>query len=263
MSSKPYPNAPVALVACEVRFPVAEADARQARELRAALREVLPIAKVESVQQIEVIGGTKPDIRAVQMTRLLSRDRTSCASIWPDKVVIETTSYPGYTEFRKLIEVVVLATESTLAPAGLERVGLRFIDEVRPPVQPVGLEWGDWVAAELIGPAALPVPGGLPEGWQGAVQFQTAPGTSVVLRYGPRDGYAVSPDGVLRRPDAPPNTPCFVFDFDSFWAATDEVPEFESSDVMVRCDELHQPQTEMFEQLVTDRLRSHMRGEEK
>lgn len=261
MSSTPYPNAPAALVAFEIRYPQTDGDRHQMRAMGTYLRDSLPISKVERIQEMQLSATSTPETKSIELTRFQSRDRTSSASFWPDRVVVETTSYPGYSSFRELIEKVVSAVGSCIAPAGFERIGLRFIDEVRPPVEPIGLEWRDWVAPELIGPAALNFQGGIPEAWQGAVQFNVSNGVGVVLRYGPRNGYAVNPDGALRRPTTATYAACFVFDSDSFWAATDTIPEFEPSSIMSLCDDLHRPLKEVFEQLVTDRLRTYMQGE--
>ena len=263
MSSTPYPNAPAALVAFEIRFPQADGDRRQIQAIASSLHDTLPIAKIEHIQQFQFPVGPNPEATSIEVTRFQTRDRTSSASVWPDRVVVETTKYPGYSSFRKLIEEVVSAVASSVAPSGIERVGLRFVDEVRPPVEPTGLEWRRWVAPELIGPASLNFQGGAPEAWQGAVQFSVANGVGVALRYGPRDGYAVNPEGALRRATTAPYTSCFVFDSDSFWVATDSIPEFEPVAIMNLCDELHRPLREVFEQLVTDELRIYMAGEAK
>ena len=159
MSREVYKNAPLALVACEVRYPLADCLDDDLRRLKAVLRDLLPIAKSETVQQIELVGGAQPDIKVSKVTRLLTRDRTSSVTVWPDKVIMETTKYPGYDMFRELIDRVVAGVVGTIAPAGVERIGLRYIDEIRPPDEPAGREWSNWVAPELIGPAAIPVTG--------------------------------------------------------------------------------------------------------
>lgn len=262
MTSEPYANAPAALVACEIRYPAAEADIHQVQGFRASLHDTLPIAKTEEVQQIEAVVGSQPFLKKMNVTRLLTRDRTSSASIWPDRVVIETTEYPGYTEFRGLVEKVVSAVATSIAPSGIERVGFRFVDEVRPPQQPIGLEWGEWVATELIGPASLGPDRGTPVDWQGLARFHVQDEIEFVLRYGPREAPAVNPDGPLRRVRTILYPACFVFDSDSFWTATEEIPEFDSVHILRLCDELHRPLADVFEQLTTDRLKNYMQGED-
>jgi uncharacterized protein (TIGR04255 family) len=50
----------------------------------------------------------------------------------------------------------------------------------------------------------------------------------------------------------------FKLDIDSFWRAANEVPEFTVDFVLDRADELHEPISDMFESLISDRLREEV-----
>jgi len=93
--------------------------------------------------------------------------------------------------------------------------------------------------------------------WQGVVIFEGAPGHTVIVRYGPREGYAVDPGGDLKRP-IPPPAPFFLMDIDSFWIPPDEIPEFEPSTILSLTDKLHEPVGQLYESLITDRLRDEV-----
>lgn len=78
-----------------------------------------------------------------------------------------------------------------------------------------------------------------------------------MLRYGPREGFAVEPGGDLKRSTPTPG-PFFLMDIDSFWAPSEGVPEFAVTALLATCDELHAPVRTWFERLVTDRLRAEV-----
>ena len=136
---------------------------------------------------------------------------------------------------------------------------LRYIDEIRiPDTVPVNETWADWVDGSLLGPAPMGSRLGLLAAeWQGLVRFDAGPGRSIVLRYGPREGYAVDPGGDLKRPMAD-SGPFFLLDIDSFWTPTGEIPEFDSGRILAVVDELHAPVSQLFETLITERLRSEV-----
>ena len=78
-----------------------------------------------------------------------------------------------------------------------------------------------------------------------------------MLRYGPRTGYAVEPRGQLRRATTPTGA-FFLLDFDSFWETPDAAPEFETEELLAKCDDLHAPVRKLFEGLITPRLRKEV-----
>jgi uncharacterized protein (TIGR04255 family) len=172
--------------------------------------------------------------------------------------VIETTRYLKWEKFRKIAAEVFTARSDVAPVDGIERVGLRYIDEIRVPVTDEGVDWGPYVDVTMLGPAVLaPELGLVNEQWQGIAVFHPAPGDALVLRYGPRVGYAVEPGGDLRRP-APPPGPFFLMDIDSFWAPSDEVPEFAVDPLLETSDRLHAPVRRLFERLITERLRAEV-----
>lgn len=260
MSSEVYPNAPLALVVCEIRFPLADQGAEGFRRLRTELKDVLPLGSTEVLQRLDLGPGGQQHVEPVELLRLKNREKTTSVSFWPDRAIVETTAYAGYERFRGLVERAVAVVETVLAPGGVERVGLRYIDEIRPAVTSGSTDWWEWVVPELIGPSGLGIDGITATAWQGLTQFVTPYGTSVVLRYGPREAPAVDPNGALRRVNLPANPECFLLDFDSYWVAEGHVPEYSAGAVIEKVDVLHRPLTEMFEKLVTPRMREAMRG---
>ena len=259
MGPEIYPHAPVVLVAIEVRHPPASMSNQTAAHAKKLLADVCPLSRPATVTTINTVAGQPPDVKTSPVTRFMSRDRTLAVSFQPEAVLVETTKHDRYERLRSVLKLAVTARQDMEPVDGLDRIGLRYIDEVRVPSLSEDLTtWSDWVDESLLGPARAATPLGLAvEQWQGVTQFATNDGNTLVLRYGPRHGYSVDPAGDLKRPTPPPG-PFFLLDLDSFWSAGEVVPPFELNSVLERADALHTPVRSMFESLITDRLREEV-----
>ena len=260
----PFPNPPLVLTVLEIRYPelsegFGESEWRQMAE---AMRDRLPLAESGLEQQVNVfVGGPAPAPPSVQsrtFRRFSARDRTTALLVKPDALVIETTAYAGWAEsFQPLVAEVVHAMERISQPNGVLRIGLRYIDEVRVPgIESAPGDWRGYIDEHLLAPADSEfIPAGLrPSEWLGLVQYQTAPDSMLTVRYGPQSGYAVDPAGPTRRRDPHPPGLFFLLDSDSYWHDETEVPEFTADWICERCDLLHQPVSEFFRIVVTDKL---------
>jgi uncharacterized protein (TIGR04255 family) len=253
-----YPSAPLALVAFEVRYP-SLAEPLDALSLRAKLREILPIPG-SATQGTFTFGGATPIFEQQSFPRLMSRDRTATLMVTDEALVLETTTYDGYDEHRKLIEKVVAAAADVAGPDGIVRVGMRFIDEIRVPKvsEPPG-DWSDWIAPGLLMPLAPDLTVGgrslRPRTWQGVAVYDAGAGYAVQLKYGPQVGFAVQPNGDTRRRISPPSPGLFfLLDSDGAWTPQDTVPEFTPASVLDACDMIHEPLSALFKAISTDRL---------
>jgi uncharacterized protein (TIGR04255 family) len=260
-----YPNAPLALVAVEVRFPEAPGERALPMPLQRSFRDLLGegwVIESHKIQQIEfAIGPGAPGAQAVQQTvvpRFTVRDRTLSVALTDSSLTVETTKYQHYLDFRAVLERVFAAAAELLQPDGVARVGMRYIDEIRvagiDEDRPAG--WREWLDASLLPPKLDEMVGEEyePAAWDGAVRYRTGPDRSLVLRYGARQGYAVQPRGSLNRPSAPPPGPLFVLDFDSFWEPPG-IPEFDPAGLIETCDALRAPVRALFDLVITDKLR--------
>jgi uncharacterized protein (TIGR04255 family) len=260
--SEVFPNAPLALVAFEVRYlERAALVARPALErLKAALAEHLPLRDDLRQQKVTLSTGAA-DAPAVEVTvvpRFTTRDRTTACQVSSTSLIIETTAYAGFDPFLSLISAALEAVAEVERPDGVTRVGLRYIDEIRVPgiAAPPG-DWRGYIDEHLLAPVAdefVKAAQLVPRTWQGVVQYGTGPDRAVVLRYGPAEGYAVPPGGPTRRRDAPPPGLYFLLDSDSFWQPSDEIPEFDPERLAATTRELHTPVKALFDTVVTDRL---------
>lgn len=260
-----YSNAPVVLVALEVRHPTAgPLSQAQQRKIKQRLNDVLPILRTGQLANIEgVVGATEPPtVHVEKFSKFFNRDSTISSSIREGAIVVETSRYAGWERLHELAGNVLRARREVGDIDGVERVGLRYINEIRVPGQP-NIDWQPWVDTTLLGPAHHGQKLGLPAvQWQGVTVFAPGPDRTAVLRYGPREGYAVDPGGDLKR-SAPTPGPFFLMDIDSFWTPSEEVPKFDVDQLVATSDELHAPVRTLFESLITDRLRDEVlrRGE--
>lgn len=260
-----YPNAPLAIVAFEVRFPEwAEVAGQQMRaRLRAALRDLLPLVENITQQQVSVsLGAPLPaSVERRLLPRFVTRDRTTALVVDENLLVVETTRYAGFASFRPIIETAVTALAELGPPDAVSRVGLRYIDEVRiPSVTESPGDWRGYIDDHLLATVDPDFLAGrvTPQGWQGLVQYGIGKDSALVLRYGPGDGYAVEPRGPTRRKEPPRPGPFFLLDWDSSWSPSDEVPEFDPAAILVICDQLHGPVRAMFTAACTQKLREEV-----
>lgn len=253
-----YSNPPIAMVAVEVRHsgtdPVSEAGYVA---LRQKLRAQWPV-QIPAQEFSLDFGNSGPAPVVTDYQRFATRDRRTAIVIRPGATTVETVDYRGWADLSITLRSALDARAEVSQPAGYERIGLRYIDEVRVPGENDALDWSSWVHTSLLAPQPDGGVDGLSlSAWQGMAQFGPTDGRSLVLRYGPGEGYAVEPQGPLRRPETPSGS-FFLLDFDSFWETPGSIPEFDPDELMDRCDVLHAPVRKLFEGLITDKLRKEV-----
>jgi uncharacterized protein (TIGR04255 family) len=260
-----YPNAPVVLVAFEVRHPDAGSLTKvQQRLIKQKLSKDLPIQRTGQLTRIEgVLGETStPTLKVENFPKYFSRDSTTSASFRDTAVVIETTRYGSWDDLHSLTIEALRARAAAGDLDGIERVGLRYVNEIRVPADE-NFDWEPWVDLSLLGPRDIAEKIRLPiDRLQGVTVFSPGAQRSVVLRYGSAEGYAVDPGGDLKRPVAHTPGPFFLIDIDSFWTPDEGVPEFDVERLATMADQLHDPVNDLFEALITDRLREEVLRDE-
>lgn len=256
-----YPVAPLASVAFELRHPEAEP---LVGALRTALQKKLanryPLMRSHrNITQTFELGPNGPAAQSVveEFPRFLDRSLSMALSFTSTSILLETSQYAGWEGFRSAIQFACEVRNSISPLYGLERLGLRYIDEVR--VEEIeSNNWSEWIHPSLLA-GAVGDAAGLPlRMWQGALVYGSEPGQGLVLRYGPGDGYATDPNGELKRRNPVVPGPFFLLDVDSFWQPENEIPEYDIETVLSRIDELHTPVREVFEASITDKYRDEV-----
>lgn len=256
-----YPNAPVVVATVEVRHTeTPNLTQPERKQVKQALRQWTPIQRSsKQVIVTGVLGATGSGDRVLEeFPKYFSRDSMLAISFRKEAVVIEATRYDGWLKFKEIIEATVGARAEIGVPDAVERVGIRYLNEIRP--QDAGpIDWNDWLDSAVLGPIELGESVGLPaKQWQGQAIYGPEEGRSLVLRYAPGDGQAVETGQELVRSKFTPG-PFMWIDIDSFWLHDAELPEFDTEAITGRCDDLHTPLRTLFEKLITPKLREVLR----
>lgn len=257
-----FPNAPLEYVACEIRVPTAPKLAREDTfdALAERFTEVLPIPNQEQVETVTVIGGREGAVETERRYRFLNREATASAVVSRNAVTVETTDYEEFHDFRSLVLTVAEAVAATTKIVGVERIGLRYIDEVRVPAGITDARgWRGWISDDLLG--ALTLADGLQaDGFQTVLRLAGEDSTGVVLRLAAMDGNGVVGDAPLRRRAPATSGPFFVIDTDSYRLSPGPAMEdFAPDRIAGILDLIHQPVGTLFHAAITDRLRQEFR----
>ena len=263
---RPFANPPLALTVLEIQYPELAGGAGGAAKpgVRSAVREHLPLAENLTEDTVELsLGAPAPaTIQRRTFPQFSSRDLTTVLLVKENASILQTTGYGGWEEsFRPLVEAALVALNRTGPPDGVRRIGLRYINEIRvPEIDSSPGDWRGYIYESLLSAAGPKlIPAGLqPTVWQGIAQYRTAADSTLMVRYGPQEGYAVDPQGPARRKNPPAPGVFFLLDSDSFWYAEDEVPEFDTEWILDRCDRLHAPIREFFDLVTTEKLRNEV-----
>jgi uncharacterized protein (TIGR04255 family) len=247
-----YPSAPLRFVAFEARFsPVPFFETETGRlALYDGLREQFPILQSGPPQS----GPMGLVIETPQQMRMMDRSRTVSAKVSPAAVSIETSDYQHFNWFIELIEGALVRLSGIAPIPTIQRVGIRYTDEIRVPGVNHPGDWDGYVDSSLLGPLNL-VNELVPEENQGEISFRVHDHHLIRFRYGAVEGWSVDPGGPLNVRNEGAG-PYFLIDLDSFWTApTTEFPEFSVDTTVALVKDLHKPLRNLFEASITEKLR--------
>ena len=260
MEREIYPHAPVVLVTVEARHPEAPLlSPGEQSEMKRLVASSFALPQPLQNMRLKATAGAPASMEQEFVPRFATRDQTTAVMFGAQAVVVETTRHQTFERILELVRISIDARQKVAPVDGLMRLGLRYINEIRvPDVCHGAIGWAEWVNGSLLGAVTVGEPLGLTaEQSQGATVFNRGSGLQVAVQYGTRQGFAVMPGGPLQRPTPPPG-PFFLIDIDSFWSATDEVPEFNTEAILALCSDLHEPVSRLFESLITDKLREEV-----
>lgn len=245
-----YAKAPLVLVTAQLSY--AHEPRLNTSEVRDAvaegLRAALPVLDIESV---EGDGG-----EITRQLRATNEARSITVVVNSQSLTVDATEYTHFEAFSAQLGVCFKALESAVGKVYVERAGLRYIDEVRPPNITATEEWGQWIAPALVASTQL-LTDRRPEGTRGYMVYEVADRTFMVFRWGAIVGHSVLAPSELRSKLPEPGR-FFVLDADAFW-----VPESPSpvapTDMLEGFGKLHDPVSDIFQASLTDRARSMFR----
>jgi uncharacterized protein (TIGR04255 family) len=242
-----YENNPLKLVICQVRFPVAirfeQADFVGA--FQESVRERFP--RVRQEQQVAVTvaiaGGAPAPPSFAPSWRFQTNDGATSALLARDALTLETTNYSRFEEFVPLVQLLLdalLGVEISFR----ERLGLRYVNEMRHPDAHTASAW-----TGLINPAMLGTIGGELLGDDVIHALEN-------IRLREEDGIVIINHGFVGA-DALPSSgdPFYQLDIDF----GDERPvELDRDGTLSQVTSFHDRISNLFETSITDAMRDHL-----
>lgn len=254
-----FANAPLAYVACEVRFPLAPSLTGEDSlvSFATAFSDTLPIPEVSTFRPSpEMDAGEGPE----RQLRFLDKARTASVALTRRSVSVEATHYDGWAHFKPRVLHAIEATRGIAPIVGVERIGLRYINEIRVPGSVADASgWKGWIDDDIVSHLE-PIPGYTAESSQTVIDLRGQSGR-MVARYAALIGGGVVSDQPLRRKVPANQGPFFVIDTDSYRETPgEEMLECTSEALDPVLDELHEPLGELFQRTLTDKSRNLFRG---
>ncbi|MFF0707409.1 TIGR04255 family protein [Gordonia sputi] len=247
-----YAKAPLVLVTTQLRYAhEPRLNSAEVRDVAAEeLRSILPVLDIESVE--DEAGEVTRHLRATNEQRSISVVISSQA------LTIDATEYTHFGEFSELLGVCLSALEVAVGKLYVERVGLRYIDEVRPPGITLTQDWDKWIAPELVSAVKL-LPNRAPDRLHGSTFYEVADRTFLVFQWGEVVGQSVVAPSEVRNTLPEPGR-FFVLDADAFWVPESPTAAAPTA-ILERFGELHSPVSETFQASLTEQAREMFRGD--
>jgi uncharacterized protein (TIGR04255 family) len=254
----------VVAVVAEVRFTDAP-RLRQQETLDAvaiAVERRFPLAEpLTGVNLANAGPGVPPRVEPRQGVLLRNVDSTESLTLTASTVTYETTNYAGLDAIETAMTAACDALADAQVSSALQRVGLRYIDEIRVPAPPADARgWSTWIDGSLLGPLAV-TPDHVPSrGIQGVAAFDLGGRAGLNVQYAAfADGSATLPQHLRRRPFQP--GPFFGLDLDGFYEfGADEFARLDADIVTDILARLHAPIGAAFQRAITDDARTLFRG---
>lgn len=192
-------------------------------------------------------GSGSPQINEERVGgwKLSSVDGDWTVTLLPEAFSIETSAYAGWPDFRKRLADLVSAVASTFGPALEQRLGLRYVDEIRHPEVTGVSGWKGWIRDELLGPLADSAFAPAIRVAQQIIEFDAGGGYRVTLRHG--TSQAQGDDEWI-----------YLLDHDCFRQAG---RSFDEAGILTSADDLHRVALQVFQSAVTDRLYAYLEPE--
>lgn len=212
-----FENPPLVLAVCEVRFAsiLGIADPVFVAPFQRAIMAQYPkLSRVAGIEMEVDVGGSEPEIRnrgASSSWRFSDPDDNWVVVLSQGSVALETRTYERFYDFLARLRQVLDVLNQHIQPAVRSRIGLRYINEVRPGHS----DWRRVIRQDLLGPLVVP------ELWENAKEVTSV--QQLVIRYGGNQGlnirHGLIPGGTAIQPrpgEEPPQEPFYVLDFDAF-----------------------------------------------
>lgn len=259
-----FANAPLRLVALELRFPTTS------RVLTRTLWDSFERALGSELTEVEVlVDDVDTHVPAGTYESVLRRttdDRKRAVTLHAGAATIELANYRSFADLVELTKATLDGLELAATDDGLRCVGmgLRYINEIRSElVHTEEYEWQSpqawlpYVNQDLVQDVTAPL-GMCAYALRGQVAFHDLESQEFVrLDYGAHPHGLIETDGVLSLAEA--SGPCFVLDIDGFVGGSPKQPvAADSSAILKALDALHDAVERVFDWSITDRLKDEV-----
>lgn len=235
-----YSHPPIVEVVAEFRFVPSEPwDLTIPGLVYDRLRALFPRKRLLKVLEGETAAeasGLRQEFRLADRMQFLREDEKAFVQIGPDLLAVNHLApYPTWEGFRPLIQDALQAYVAVAQPRGLRRIGLRYINRIVIPANPV--ELADYLSFRPYVGAGLP---------------QRISGFILGLQSPYDDGRDVLRLQLTTDEPGTPDSVALLLDMDYFMAHPEAVPLQEALNWI---ETAHLRVQEVFEACITDRLR--------
>lgn len=245
----PLAKSPLSLVVCQVRHDrnLAASDPKRALAVHAQVSDAYPRISEATNQTIGFVagpGGAQVSQPAEQLKgwQFRSQDEAWTASVQPEWFSLETSAYTTWEDFRARIAALTKAVASEVGPAVEQRVGLRYVDEIKNPTVVDPRDWASWIDDALLGPILHASLGPALRSTQQVLELQAPENLGVILRH-----------GSLALPSA--SQSLYLLDIDCF---RQQGRPFEEDDVLGTLERLHTLALQVFQASITPKLYDYL-----
>lgn len=247
------PRSPLRLVVCQVRHDrtFAAVDATRVVALHSELANRYPTITEAAMQTFGIVTG--PGLGAQMTTpepskgwQFRSADESWTVTIQTEFFSLETSAYVDWSDYKQRLLEVMGAVRAHVGPVVEQRVGLRYVDEVRDPVvtDPVG--WGGWIDESLLGPLTHASFGPALRSTQQLLELEAHDALRVILRH-----------GTVRVPGD--KQWLYLLDHDCF---RQQGRRFDVDALASTLDDLHRLALQVFQAAITPKLYRYLKGED-
>lgn len=131
------PQAPLVRVLTQIKFPTILSIGTNDSEVAAfqeKIRSVYPILEREQGFQLTMgSASAPPEVRPGVIWKFRDLKGHWQVTLTPDFVTLEAFQYSSRADFSERLENVLAAVQSTYAPSAALRVGVRYVDCIKPP----------------------------------------------------------------------------------------------------------------------------------
>jgi uncharacterized protein (TIGR04255 family) len=152
-----FSNNPLKVVVAQIKFPamfgLTEPSALAGFQAALGHRYPSALPRIPNVTVTVGPAGVAETMTDAGPVRLASDDGMWLISIGNDAVALETKGYESWIGFRDRLEELVVTIPEALRPHHMERLGLRFVDQIQAPDVATPSDWREYIVPSLIGDA--------------------------------------------------------------------------------------------------------------